>query len=372
VNQIAAEAYFLRATSYFYLTRLFGDVPMILSSSYSSDLNTINPSSKETVYAQIIADLQLAEGMIMDQRPEPGRVGKAAVKGMLAEVYLTMAGWPLNDQSKLALSAQKAAEVIANKEQYGVALMLNFRDIWTEENKFNQEQLWAIPFSGTGVTTSFNWAQGTTVQPGEEGGWNALMSEPNFYLNFPDGVRKDETFYTEFQIYNAQDKTYSTISYTDSQSKHPYFRKFRHGGVNENDPANDHTFQTSMSVQVLRLAQVYLTYAEAQARSAGPNTSASGLNMTPIEAVNIIRARAGLSDLPQGIDQNTFVQAVLNERAWEFAGEFLRWFDLVRTENVEQANMNRSAEQNQLLITISKDNYLLPPPAQDVAINENL
>jgi hypothetical protein len=127
-----------------------------------------------------------------------------------------------------------------------------------------------------------------------------------------------------------------------------------------------------MSVQVLRLAQVYLTYAEAQARSAGPNTSASGLNMTPIEAVNIIRARAGLSDLPQGIDQNTFVQAVLNERAWEFAGEFLRWFDLVRTENVEQANMNRSAEQNQLLITISKDNYLLPPPAQDVAINENL
>jgi len=75
---------------------------------------------------------------------------------------------------------------------------------------------------------------------------------------------------------------------------------------------------------ILRLADVYLIAAEAEARLSGP-TAAAYAN------INTVRRRAGLADLKTGLSKDEFINAVLQERSWEFFGEADRWYDLTRT-----------------------------------------
>ncbi|MCK3683225.1 RagB/SusD family nutrient uptake outer membrane protein [Maribellus sp. YY47] len=74
----------------------------------------------------------------------------------------------------------------------------------------------------------------------------------------------------------------------------------------------------------LRLPEVYLSYAEIL------NQVNGGPNAVAYEYVNKVRNRVGLSNLPTGMSQAEFREAVLRERALEFGYEEVRWFDLVR------------------------------------------
>jgi hypothetical protein len=78
----------------------------------------------------------------------------------------------------------------------------------------------------------------------------------------------------------------------------------------------------------LRLAEIYLTYAEAANEvSGGPTPEA-------YTYVNLVRARVGLGNLPTGLSKDAFREAVLLERALEFGFEEVRWFDLIRWKRV--------------------------------------
>ncbi|MGN6490708.1 MAG: RagB/SusD family nutrient uptake outer membrane protein [Agriterribacter sp.] len=117
-NRILGEAHFLRAWSYFYLVRLWGDVPLILTpqTAISEDFYPTR-TGQEQVYEQIIADLQAAEGSGLEWTDASGRASMGAVKSLLANVYLTMAGYPLNKgASHYALARDKANEVISSGE----------------------------------------------------------------------------------------------------------------------------------------------------------------------------------------------------------------------------------------------------------------
>ena len=74
----------------------------------------------------------------------------------------------------------------------------------------------------------------------------------------------------------------------------------------------------------LRLAEIYLSYAEAANEVNGGPTAEAYV------AVNSVRNRAGLNDLPTGLSQDEFREAVLKERALEFGYEEVRWFDIIR------------------------------------------
>jgi hypothetical protein len=74
----------------------------------------------------------------------------------------------------------------------------------------------------------------------------------------------------------------------------------------------------------LRLAEIYLSYAEAD------NEFNNGPSPEGYRCVNIIRNRVGLGNLPAGLTRDQFREAVLLERALEFGWEEVRWFDLVR------------------------------------------
>lgn len=78
------------------------------------------------------------------------------------------------------------------------------------------------------------------------------------------------------------------------------------------------------NIPILRLPDVYLIAAEAEARL-------NGATATAYDFVNIVRKRAGLGDLTAGLAKEAFVDAVIQERAWEFFAEGDRWYDLTRT-----------------------------------------
>jgi hypothetical protein len=116
-------------------------------------------------------------------------------------------------------------------------------------------------------------------------------------------------------------------------------------------------------VNYLRLAEVYLIYAEASTMAEGsPNSLA-------YQCVNDVRNRAGLDDLQTGLDQTAFCDSVLAEKGWELCGEYSRWFDLVRTEKVAEMNALKDASDNQPVNAISEDRYFAPIPYSEVLLN---
>jgi hypothetical protein len=352
IDQIVGEAYFLRGLSYYWLVRGFGKVPIITSADFSSDLLTIGRNTQAEVYALIEDDLKKAETLVGNVKRDQGRPNKGSVKALLADVYLTEGGWPLLDASKYALAATKAKEVIDNKALYNFDLEPDLDKLWSQGALSaigTKEEVLSFQSSDQyGGSANAFW--GDAARPGDEGGWDDYFSEINFFNNFPEGKRKDATFYTVFT------KTDGTkVTWQNSISKHPYYKKFRLTTPN---------YISSMPVHIVRYAHVLLIYAEAQARSGTAGTEA-------YSALNAVRTRAGLQPLT-GLTNTAFIKAVIDERGWEFAGEFTRWFDLVRLEMVESANANKSADDLKPLAPITKDKYTFPVPLTDANINPNL
>ncbi|MCF0069104.1 RagB/SusD family nutrient uptake outer membrane protein [Dyadobacter sp. CY261] len=353
INAIVGEAHFLRALGYYWLVRGYGNIPLITTADFSEDLLTIQKSAPAEVYKLIEADLQKAETLLPDKKRDPGRPNKGSAKAMLADVYLTEGGWPMKDVSKYPLAAAKAKEVIDNKDLYGFDLVPDLATLWSGSASATgtKEEVFAFQTSENfgGSTNSF---YGLPAVPGDENGWDDYLAEITFFNNFPAGKRKDVTFHTVFTKPDGK-----KVPWQQSLAKHPYYAKFR--------LADNTKFTSSMPVHMIRYAHLLLVYAEAQARTdAAPNAQAYA-------AVNAVRKRAGLADL-SGLSKTAFIDAIVDERAWEFAGEWNRWFDLLRLEKVAEANANKAADDLKPIGDISKSNYWYPAPIGDANINPNL
>jgi hypothetical protein len=349
IQGIVGEAYFLRALCYYWLTRFWGAVPVVPSEKFSSELLSLTKTAPADVYKLIEADLAKAEAWVPNTRRSTGRPNKGAVKALLADVYLTEGGWPIKDASKYALAATKAKEVIDNKTLYGIDLYQGgFLKIFAGGTV---EDVFALYTRGQWVT--YNSFYGLSTMPENEGGWSDFFPELNFFNNFPAGTRKDATFSTSFVVNGV------TIPWQDVTTKHPYYKKFT---IQSGTAA---TYMSANPVIMIRYAHVLLTYAEAQARSGTVNADA-------YTAINAVRQRAGLTTDLAGLTPDDFIKAVIDERAWEFAGEWNRWFDLVRLEKVEEANANKNPGDLQPNGPITKADYLLPIPGADVLVNPNL
>lgn len=351
IHAIVGEAYFLRALCYYWLTRFWGAVPIIPTEKYTADLLQLQKSPPAEVYKLIESDLQKAEAWVPDAKrgQTQGRPNKGSVKALLADVYLTEGGWPIKDASKYALAAAKAKEVIDNKDLYKFDLYQGgFLKIFVGGTV---EDVFTLFTRGQWIT--YNSFYGLSTMPENEGGWSDFFPELNFFNNFPEGSRKDETFSTSFVVNGV------TIPWQQTTTHHPYYKKFT---IQSGTKA---TYMSNNPVIMMRYAHVLLIYAEAQARSGGVNQDA-------YDAVEAVRARAGLTGLPAGLSDGDFIDAVIDERAWEFAGEWNRWFDLVRLEKVEEANANRSPDDIKITQPITKEKYLMPIPGADALVNPNL
>lgn len=349
IDRIAGEAYFIRAFSYYYLVRFWGKIPVVTTEVYSPDLLTIAKSEIADVYKLIEEDLLKAKDMVGDTKLSSGRINKGTVLAYLADVCLTQTGWPVKNTAKAAEAATYAKQVIDNKATYGFDLYQG--DFFKIFVGGTAEEVFALQTDGN-VTQNLFYGQ--SGMPVDIDGWNDFQAEINFFTNFPAGNRKDGTFLTSIE------KNGQTIQWQNFQLQHPYYKKF---WIQNGDP---NTYYSSNPIILMRYAEVLLIYAEAQARAASPDVNA-------YNAINAVRQRAGLSALASGLSTDDFVKAVIQERAWEFAAEWHRWFDIVRTETVKEANANRNAKEI-LLIGDPGDQskWLLPIPAGDASINPNL
>jgi hypothetical protein len=355
IDAIAGEAHFVRAVSYYWLVRLYGDIPLITDPTFSESLLTIGKTAPVEVYKLIESDLLAAEGLVPNTKRDPGRPNKGTVKAFLADVYLTEAGWPLKQTDKYALAAAKAKEVIDGKDIYGFQLLPTLSAVFANDPAQNgtPETVMQISgFMGEGSTTNGNY--GWSAMPGEESGWDDFFAEINFFNNFPAGARKDATFRTVFKKADGS----GTITWQESQTQHPYYFKFYQKGEVKN-------WASSIPETMMRYAYVLTVYAEAQARATG---TPDGLAYS---SINAIRQRAGLAPL-SGLSGAEFAAAVVQERAWEFAAERVRWFDLVRLEMVEQANGTKNANDLKPIGAITKEDYTFPLPFSETSVNPNL
>jgi starch-binding outer membrane protein, SusD/RagB family len=376
LQQSAAQAYFLRAFSYYYLVRIFGPIPDVTTPISASDRPQRDSVSK--IYGTIVSDLnQAASWLPATWSGAPGRATSGAARSLLADVYLTMAGWPLNETQYYATAAAEADSVI-NSGTY--SLEPDFNTVFTTNN--GPESIFALQFDVTGGNPERSY--GSSSVPLDEsgldgsGGWDDYYPEINFYLNSPKCYRSYCTYYDTLKLLNTSTKVFNIVPWNDTltHARHPYYKKFRHGLVTDGigDGVNETATtilsinpSTNKAMDFIRYPMVLLDYAEADDMASG---SPSGADYN---AVNLVRFRAGLPNLTPGLSQTAFRDSVVQERAWEFAGESgVRWYDIVRLQMLPQIIAARSPLEN----AINNSNplatrYLAPIPIADMNNDPN-
>lgn len=379
-----AEAKALRGLMYFELVRWYGHVPLMTSSSQSLDAAKVPQAAPKDVYAFIEKDLKEAAEVLPyasddNLRTSNGwRMSKGAVLGLLAKVYATWAGQPLNDSSKWADAAAAAAEVVKSGKH---SLLPDFQTLWT--NAANN--VWAPEESL--IEISFYSAQSTTVSSGRIGKWNGVTAQngsikgnynialyraiPMFLAEWPDHSR-DKRWALSFADYKYTTSTGKTaiFTYTDDNGKtqdgtfelacaEDAKQSLKKNAVNNLTPGkwdieryvkDENQVQdnnlSNVNWYILRYSDVLLLYAEAL------NEANNGPTSEAYDAINQVRRRAyGFStsrpsyvaDLT-GLDYEAFRQAVRDERGRELAYEGQRRQDLVRWgiyyESVKQTELD--------------------------------
>jgi len=144
-RQILGEAFLIRAFCYFRLTRTYGQVPLILN--IDIDYN-VPKSSFTEIYELIENDLKTAKG-ILPVNNSSARMpfvtpNKGTAKAILAEVYLSWAGYPCKDETKYTLAAKEAGETIDSADYFGFSLMDDLADLWKKSNYFNTESVFSL------------------------------------------------------------------------------------------------------------------------------------------------------------------------------------------------------------------------------------
>lgn len=365
LNQYRGESHFLRGILFYQLARVHGRIPIPTTQFPPAD---ISRASQLEVYQQIEADLLKAEEMLPVIYPdvEQGapRPNSGSARALLARLYMDWAGFPIKDTSKYAMAASSAKKVMDNAGAHGFGLVDDFADLWKLANRFNKESVFTLVYctTATGCPNNSlgNMKYSRLGYPADLQGWNETFAEIKFFEDFPESPRKNATYRMEldWKNFNAQ--------------KSPVFAKIT-GPIGDMPRA---AFRTDRNDFFMRYASVLLIYAEASGLSG---------NVTPDawEALNKIRRRAaglphGTPDPSVDVTSGNIADLAFEERKWEFAGEFVRWFDLVRREKVEEALSVRDIktapipEHNPIIGSLATSNYHAPIPADAVAKNPNL
>lgn len=422
LHELVGQAHFIRAYTYLYLVRYFNNIPLVLT-AYDPDKDrslTVSPSSD--VYELIVDDLKKAEEWLPLKYDNPilsngGSVTRAAAKALLAKVYLQRAGFPCNGgNADYKLAMDKAKEVIDNAGTYGLGLYDHYYQLWDPYWKPNthqgkEEVLLFMACDGTDDGYSVRSPNPSRPADDPFNGWYLFQSELYFFIYFPEGERKDFTFVTDYYYKEGGEVKHKT--WQELQTGHPMYRKWWADDLTEgwtwdekgpggnwlNNMNACATWYNGRDIIMLRYADVLLTYAEAQCRVDGsPNAMA-------YDCLNQVRNRAKggvgtTSESLSGLTAEQFLDAVVWERAYEFAGgEFeSRWFDLIRLELVEKATTTADSagpmmpyppsmskgwryEPSDLIPALSmlelqkpytKHDYFLDIPTSDATLNPNL
>lgn len=306
-KQILAEAQFLRGLYYFHLVKTFGDVPLKQTSTKDIASTEVPKSKAEDVYAFLIKDLEQAVKDLPAQPKDRGRAASGAAQGLLAKAYLYAGNYA---------KAAENAQALIQLNRY--SLMPNVLDLYNplKEDAARVEMIFAAEFSALSGLVGYDlvgfYAPANSPPVFSKTAFGSAFGYMSFYKSFSPTDKRRQLLDTAYVNSAGVLIGQSDVTLKDRILVKKFLDPNSNGANGENN------------FPILRLADVYLIAAEAEARQNGPTSAA-------YTAINTVRRRAGIPDLTQGLSKDAFIEAVLQERSWELCYEADRWYDLTRT-----------------------------------------
>lgn len=300
-TELLGEALFLRAFFYFYLTNLYGDVPLVLTTDYKTNAQ-LSRTPRAQVYQQMITDLTTAQnllstsyldGTLLATSPERLRPNKWAATALLARVYLYMQKWS---------DAESQADLIINDSS--MFRLSKIDTAFLRAGLGNNEAIWQLQSAVSAVVTNtFDAFIFVIPSSGLNSVSHPVYLSQGLVQNF-DSADLRRTHWVDSVVVKGV-KYYFPYKYKVSAIKTP----------------------VSEYSMVMRLGEIYLIRAEARAQQ-GNIAGAQG-------DLDAIRARAGVSKTTVS-DQTGLLAVIAQERRLELFTEWgHRWLDLKRTQAVD-------------------------------------
>lgn len=387
MKYLLGEAYFLRSFCYFDMVKLWGDVPArFVSISKDPEGMNMPKSDRTNVLKQLRADLKKASELLPWSKDCPGtamnstcRPSKGAALALLARVDLTYAGkgvrpatWQNGPEflvddaalrQELNTEVMWACSQIINNANENGKFQASYEDIFKkicadETHYYNSEVFWEIPFAdgSRGQVLQYNCTKMADAVGGlknNEGGSSnsAVGIVPTLYYDFDkNDVRRDVTMARYIWVYDDGTKFNSDpekvaaafpekgadakILYQKNQMISDWYgNKYRVEWMARNRTGND----DGINFPIIRYADVLLMAAEASIGGISGDVPADMYGLDGAACFNQVRARAGL-----GTKELTMAN-LQEERKFEFTGEYLRKFDLMRWGILDETMRNAHA-----------------------------
>lgn len=406
VNNALGEAHLMRAAAYFYLVRIFGNVPIITDpTAYTNSFQSVPTNPVTDVYQFIINDLKFAEANCTAGVASTGHVSSGSASALLAKVYLYKQDYA---------NAKTEAEKVINSGEFKLLGLDDASGSYVNlfETAFNnnKESVIALQWTSNGGYGFGNQIQ-SVIAIGDNGneltgtgdGYGELG--PTFDLQDAfkeagDTIRRHGCIMLPGEKYPELHKAqggYTTPLSVNEQGTHAGMKKYVVGTPDDNN-GKSAAQATSNNTYIMRYADVYLIAAEAilgmQANPGvghGIDMSASTSDVTALKYLNKVRQRAGLPD-----KASFTYRDLIKERRLEFAIEGDYWYDLQRIDGFNSsthptaraiigatnkgdssspgtaANNYKDYTRNIQPIPITDAQFLLPVPAIEVAADPNL
>lgn len=352
-KHMIGQAKVLRAINYYELMWYFGDVPFAMESAYKTGVISPEVKTRDVIAETLIKDLiAVAPDMYSDKETDKVQsveyVSQEACYAMIARLAMQAAGYRLVSAGTTGYEMQQPEATVRNKyykialdytdsiiNRKGHSLGKNYREVFIDECNYKvaagDDPIFEIPFAKK-TSGNFGYAQGPTVSknssnvsPFSQGVCNGGVRLSSFYrFSFGENdVRKD--YVCGLWYYDAQGVPTPRLDFTNHNNK--WSKMWTSTGLGAETEGS-----TGINMPYIRYADVLLTNAEA-ANELGDIAQAK-------KDLKVVRERAFRGADNQSSMVNDYVDAIatkdamtdaiLNERAWEFAGENIRWKDLVR------------------------------------------
>jgi starch-binding outer membrane protein, SusD/RagB family len=339
---LLGEAYTMRAYWYSMLIYYFGDVPFSTQAPAVDIEFNLPKEDRNAILSSVIQDLiDIEEKMMWADELQFGieQINREYTLGMIARLALQRGGWYLKPDLTMAREADYL-DYYQIARTYTRKLMTlkdrplpeDFRQVFMNQCKFiapvNSDMLFEVPFAvGEG---DVGWNIGIKVDPGNHPygqGSNYMAIPPTYVYSFD---KADKRFLVTCGFYEINSdfvqQLVSTGNIRISQAK--WSRHYL-----DNPPGPSTSKGTGINWPMMRYADVLLMFAEAENELNGPTAEAKN-------AFRRVRQRAfNEEDWPEKVDQymtqisgskEDFFHAIVDERAWEFGGEMIRKYELIR------------------------------------------
>lgn len=343
--QLLGEALTLRAVVYNDLLKGWGDVPARFKPNDPTNVY-LPRCNRDSIYKVLLADLKEAEDYCYwpnenQITKSTERVSKSFVKGLRARIALYAGGYGLRgdgyrkskdpelETSKMYQIAKEECLDVINS---GRNKLGNFKDNFTKLCQDNvtagDESLWEIPFSdGRGrVLYTFgikhNAKDQYTSQP--QGGVNGPI--PYLYYDYDtEDIRRDITcvpyeWSKELTNGKSNQQLRAINKWCFGKLRYEWMKSDRRLKLGANDDG--------INWQYMRMADIYLMAAEAINALDGP--TAAWPYMKPILDRALPAEKVAALQAKYTASQEAFFNGIVEQRAFEFAGESLRKADLIR------------------------------------------